>query len=69
MSTTDALDDKFEKAERGLGWLYKLEAVRARCASDQAASEVSGIRDEAAGGRDRTGGRPQRLPAKRGRWS
>ena len=41
MSTTDALDDKFEEAERGLGWLDKLEAVQARSASDQAAYEVA----------------------------
>ena len=38
MSTTEALDDGFEKAERGLDWL---EALQARSASDQAAYEVA----------------------------
>ena len=42
MSTTDALDDKFEEAERGLDWFEKLEALQARCTSDQAAYEVAG---------------------------
>ncbi len=41
MSTTDALDDGFEEAERGLDWLEKLEALQARSASDQAAYEVA----------------------------
>ena len=38
MSTTDALDDVFEEAERGLDWL---ETLQARSASDQAAYEVA----------------------------
>ena len=41
MSTTSALDDRFEEAERGLDWLEKLEALQARSASDQAAYEVA----------------------------
>ena len=41
MSTTEALDDGFEKAERGLDWLERLEALQARSASDQAAYEVA----------------------------
>ena len=41
MSTTNALDDKFEDADRGLEWLEKLEALQARSASDQAAYEVA----------------------------
>ena len=41
MSTTEALDDGFEEAERGLDWLEKLEALQARSASDQAAYEVA----------------------------
>ena len=41
MTTTHALDDKFEEAERGLDWLEKLEALQARSASDQAAYEVA----------------------------
>ena len=41
MSTTNALDDGFEEAERGLGWLEKLEALQARSASDKAAYEVA----------------------------
>ena len=41
MNTTDALDDKFEEAERGLDWLEKLEALQARSASDRAAYEVA----------------------------
>ena len=41
MSTTDALDDRFDDAERGLEWLEKLEARPARSASDRAAYEVS----------------------------
>ena len=28
MTTTDALDDRFEEAERGLEWLEKLEALQ-----------------------------------------
>ena len=62
MSTTDALDDKFEEAERGLDWLEKLKALQTRSASDQVAYEVAGGGDSA----DRV---PQRLPAKRGRGS
>jgi hypothetical protein len=41
MTTTNALDDGFDEAERGLEWLEKLEALRARSASDQAALEVA----------------------------
>lgn len=41
MSTTDALDDRYEEAERGLDWLEKLEALQARSASDKAAYEVA----------------------------
>lgn len=41
MSTTNALDDRFDDARRGLEWLEKLEALRARSASDQAALEVA----------------------------
>ena len=41
MSTTNALDDKFEDVDRGLEWLEKLEALQARSASDQAAYEVA----------------------------
>ena len=41
MSTTNALDDRFEEAERGLDWLEKLEALQVRDASDQAAYEVA----------------------------
>ncbi len=41
MNTTNALDDKFEDADRGLEWLEKLEALQARSASDQAAYEVA----------------------------
>ena len=41
MSTTDALDDRFDDAERGLEWLEKLEARQARSASERAAYEVS----------------------------
>ena len=41
MSTTNALDDRFEDADRGLEWLEKLEALQARSASDQAAYEVA----------------------------
>ena len=41
MSTTNPLDDEFEKAERGLDWLEKLEALQTRSASDQAAFEVA----------------------------
>ncbi len=40
MSTTNALDDGFEEAERGLEWLERLEALQARSASDKAAFEV-----------------------------
>ena len=41
MSTTNALDDRFEEADRGLEWLEKLEALQARSASDRAAYEVA----------------------------
>ena len=41
MTTTNALDDGFGEAERGLEWLEKLEALQARSASDQAALEVA----------------------------
>ena len=41
MSTINALDDRFDDAERGLEWLEKLEALQARSASDQAAYEVA----------------------------
>ena len=41
MSTTNALDDRFEEAERGLDWLEKLEALQVRDASDRAAYEVA----------------------------
>ena len=41
MSTTNALDDSFDDAERGLEWLEKLEALQARSASEQAAYEVA----------------------------
>ena len=41
MSTTSALDDRFDDAERGLEWLEKLEALQARSASEQAAYEVA----------------------------
>ena len=41
MSTTSALDDRFDDAEKGLEWLEKLEALQARSASDQAAYEVA----------------------------
>ena len=40
MSTTNALDDSFEEAERGLDRLEKLEALQVRAASDRAAHEV-----------------------------
>ena len=49
MSTTSALDDRFDDAEKGLEWLEKLEALQARSASDQAAYEVAELRDETAG--------------------
>ena len=41
MTTTNALDDRFDDAERGLEWLEKLEALQARSASDQAAYDVA----------------------------
>ena len=41
MSTTDALDNGFEEAERGLDRLEKLKALQARSTSDQAAYEVA----------------------------
>ena len=41
MSTTSAVDDRFEEAERGLDWLEKLEALQVRDASNRAAHEVA----------------------------
>ena len=41
MSTTNALGDRFDDAERSLEWLEKLEALQSRSASDQAAYEVA----------------------------
>ena len=41
MTTTNALDDRFDDAERGLEWLEKLEALQSRSASDRAAIEVA----------------------------
>ncbi len=41
MTTTNALGDGFEEAERGLDWLEKLEALQSRSASDRAAYEVA----------------------------
>ena len=41
MTTTNALDDHFEEAERGLDWLEKLEALQVREASNRAAYEVA----------------------------
>ena len=41
MSTTNALDDSFDDARRGLEWLEKLEALQARSASGHAAYEVA----------------------------
>ena len=41
MSTTNALDDGFEEAERGLDRLERLEALQVRAASDQAVYEVT----------------------------
>ena len=41
MTTTNAMDDMFDEAERGLEWLEKLEALQARSASDRAALEVA----------------------------
>lgn len=41
MNTINALDDRFDDAERGLEWLEKLEALQVRSASDQAALEVA----------------------------
>ncbi len=41
MSTTNAVSDMFDDAERGLAWLEKLEALQARSASDRAAYEVA----------------------------
>lgn len=41
MTTTNALDDRFDEAERGLEWLEKLEALQARSASNWAAFEVA----------------------------
>ena len=35
MTTTNALDDSFDEAERDLDWLEKLEALQARSASDR----------------------------------
>ena len=41
MTTTNALGDGFDEAERGLDWLEKLEALQARSASDRAAYDVA----------------------------
>ena len=41
MTTTNALDDGFDEAERGLDRLEKLEALQVRAASDRAAHEVA----------------------------
>ncbi len=41
MTTTNATDDPYEDARRGLEWLEKLEALQSRSASDQAAFEVA----------------------------
>ena len=41
MTTTTAIGDPFDDAERGLEWLEKLEALQARSASDRAAIEVA----------------------------
>ncbi len=41
MTTTNALDDGFEDAERGLDRLEKFEALQVRSASDRAAHEVT----------------------------
>ena len=41
MTTINALDDRFDDAERGLEWLEKLEALQSRSASDRAAIEVA----------------------------
>ena len=41
MSTTNAVNDMFDDAERGLAWLEKLEALQTRSASDRAAYEVA----------------------------
>ena len=41
MTTTNALDDGFDEAERGLDTLEKLEALQVRAASDRAAHEAA----------------------------
>ena len=41
MTTTNALDDAFDDAIRGLEWLERLEALQARSASHRAAYEVA----------------------------
>ena len=41
MSTTNAVDDGFEEARRGLEWLERLEALQSRSASERAAYEVA----------------------------
>lgn len=41
MTTTNAQDDGFDEAEKGLDWLEKLESLQARSASDRAAYEVA----------------------------
>ena len=41
MTTTNALDNKFDDAEKGLQWLEKLEALQVRSASEQAALDVA----------------------------
>ena len=61
MSTTNAMDDRFDDAERGLEWLEKLEALQARSASDQAAYEVAEYVMKLRTASDRVGRRPHRL--------
>ncbi len=41
MSTSNAVDDGFEEAKRGLEWLERLEALQSRSASERAAYEVA----------------------------
>ena len=55
MTTTNALGDSFAEAERGLDWLEKLEALRARSASDRAAYDVAEYVMKLRGGRDHAG--------------
>ena len=64
MNTTDALYDGFEEAERGLNWLEKPRGPANSFRFSSGCLCSCGIRDEPAGGSDRAGGRPQRLPDK-----